>query len=74
MAEDAAARGIRATGYSVSPDARTLAVITRLIDDGAVRVHVEQEFPLEEGAEAHRVLEGGHVRGKLVLRVAPDPE
>ena len=74
MAEEAAARGIRATGYSVSPDARTLAVITRLIDDGAVRVHVEQEFPLEEGAEAHRVLEGRHVRGKLVLRVAPDPE
>ena len=27
MAEEAAARGIRATGYSVSPDARTLGVI-----------------------------------------------
>ena len=74
MAEEAAARGIRATGYSVSPDARTLAVITRLIDDGSLRVHVDQEFPLEQGAEAHRLLEEGHVRGKLVLRVAPDPE
>ena len=73
MAEEAAARGIRATGYSVSPDARTLGVITRLIDDGAIRVHVERELPLEEGAEAHRLLESGHVRGKLVLRVAPDP-
>ena len=73
MAEEAAARGIRATGYSVSPDARTLGVITRLIDDGAIRVHVEREFPLEEGTEAHRLLESGHVRGKLVLRVAPDP-
>jgi NADPH:quinone reductase-like Zn-dependent oxidoreductase len=73
MAEEAAARGIRATGYSVAPDARTLAVITRLIDDGAVRVHVDRELPLAEGAEAHRLLEGGHVRGKVVLRVAPDP-
>ena len=73
MAEEAAARGIRATGYSVSPDARTLGVITRLIDDGAIRVHIEREFPLEEGPEAHRLLEAGHVRGKLVLRVAPDP-
>jgi NADPH:quinone reductase-like Zn-dependent oxidoreductase len=73
MAEEAAARGIRATGYSVSPDARTLGVITRLIDDGAIRVHVEREFPLEEGPEAQRLLEAGHVRGKLVLRVAPDP-
>jgi len=74
MAEEAAARGIRATGYSVSADARTLAVITRLIDDGSVRVHVERELPLAEGAEAHRLLETGHVRGKVVLRVAPDPE
>lgn len=73
MTEEAAARGIRSTGYSVSPDARTLAVITGLIDDGSVRVHVEREFPLEQGAEAHRLLEAGHVRGKLVLRVAPDP-
>jgi len=74
LAEEAAARGIRATGYSVSADARTLAVITRLIDDGSVRVHVERELPLAEGAEAHRLLETGHVRGKVVLRVAPDPE
>lgn len=73
MAEDAAARGIRSTGYSVAPDARTLSVITRLIDDGAVRVHVEREFPLEQGADAHRLIEGGHVRGKVVLRVMPDP-
>jgi NADPH:quinone reductase-like Zn-dependent oxidoreductase len=74
MAEEATARGIRSTGYSVSPDARTLAVITRLIDDGSIRVHVERELPLEEGAEAHRMLEEGHMRGKVVLRVAPDPE
>ena len=73
MAEEAAARGIRATGYSVSPDARTLGVITRLIDDGAIRVNVERELPLEEGSEAHRLVESGHVRGKVVLRVAPDP-
>ena len=74
MAEEAEARGIRATGYSVSPDARTLSVITRLIDDGSVRVHVERELPLAAGAEAHRLIEDGHVRGKVVLRVAADPE
>jgi NADPH:quinone reductase-like Zn-dependent oxidoreductase len=73
MAEEAAARGIRATGYVVSPDARTLSVISRLIDDGALRVHVDGEYPLAEGEEAHRRLGEGHVRGKLVLRVAPDP-
>ena len=73
MAEEAAARGIRGTGYSVSPDARTLSVFSRLIDDGSVRVHVDRELPLASGAEAHRLLETGHVRGKVVLRVAEDP-
>ncbi len=73
MAEEAGARGIRSTGYSVAPDARTLSVITRLIDDGALRVHVDRELPLADGAEAHRLLEDGHIRGKVVLRVSPDP-
>lgn len=69
MAADAAARGIRATGYSVSPDARALAVITRLIEQGQVRPHIDQVFELADAAEAHRVQEAGHVRGKLVLCV-----
>ncbi|GAA1055320.1 NADPH:quinone reductase [Agromyces luteolus] len=73
MAEEAAARGIRSTGFVVSPDARTLSVISRLVDDGAIRVHVDEVFPLEQGETAHTRLGGGHVRGKLVLRVADDP-
>lgn len=73
MAEEATAAGVRATGYSVPPDGRTLSVISRLIDDGSIRVHVDGEYPLEEGEAAHRLLGEGHVRGKLVLRVALDP-
>ncbi|MGR0321012.1 NADP-dependent oxidoreductase [Agromyces sp. ZXT2-3] len=73
MAAEAAARGIRSTGFVVSPDARTLSVISRLVDDGALRVHVDEVFPLEEGERAHARLGGGHVRGKLVLRVADEP-
>ncbi|MFF3601997.1 zinc-binding dehydrogenase, partial [Kitasatospora indigofera] len=69
MVADAAARGIRATGFNTSPDARTLAVITRLIEQGQVRPHVDRVLPLAEAAEAHRVQEAGHVRGKLVLQV-----
>ena len=70
MAEDAAAAGVRATGFQVAPDGSTLAVISRLLDSGEVRVHVDQELPLEEAAEAHRLIEAGHTRGKIVLRVA----
>ncbi|MBW4720567.1 NADP-dependent oxidoreductase [Saccharothrix obliqua] len=36
---------------------------------GAVKVVVQQTFPLAEAAEAHRLLEGRHVRGKIVLTV-----
>lgn len=72
MADDATAAGIRATHYRVAADARALDLITQLIDDGAVRVHVDRVFDLAEGPEAHRLLEQGHTRGKIVLRVSPD--
>ncbi|MFD7657317.1 NADP-dependent oxidoreductase [Actinosynnema sp. NPDC059797] len=36
---------------------------------GELEVEVQQVFPLEQAAEAHRLLEGRHVRGKVVLTV-----
>ncbi|XVS65459.1 NADP-dependent oxidoreductase [Actinosynnema sp. CA-299493] len=36
---------------------------------GALKVEVQQTFPLAQAAEAHRLLEGKHVRGKVVLTV-----
>lgn len=70
MAEEAAAAGMRATGYRVSPDGSTLAVISRLLESGDVRVYVDQVFELADAAEAHRALEAGHTRGKVVLKVS----
>jgi NADPH:quinone reductase-like Zn-dependent oxidoreductase len=46
-----------------------LAEIGELIESGRFSLPVAQTFPLAEVAEAHRVSEGGHVRGKLVLLV-----
>src|SRR6187402_2757488 len=70
MHEEAAAAGVRATGYRVVPDGATLAVISRLLETGDVRVFVDRVFDLEDAPDAHRVLEEGHTRGKLVLKVA----
>jgi NADPH:quinone reductase-like Zn-dependent oxidoreductase len=53
----------------VRPDADQLAELAELADAGRLTAHVEA-FPLEEAAHAHELSEGGHVRGKLVLRVA----
>jgi len=68
--DDATALGLRATSYKVAPDGATLAVISRLLESGDVRVFVDQIFELTDAAESHTVLEQGHTRGKLVLKVS----
>jgi NADPH:quinone reductase-like Zn-dependent oxidoreductase len=72
LAQDAAAAGVRATGYQVTPDGSTLAVISRMLESGEVRVHVDRVFDLAEAAEAHRLIEAGHTRGKIVLQVSKE--
>jgi len=47
-----------------------LAEIGELIESGRFSLPVAQTFPLAEIAQAHRVSEDAHVRGKLVLVVA----
>lgn len=68
--QKAVARGARGTWYMAQPNGGQLREIARLIEGGRVRVHVDRTFPLAAVAEAHRVLEQEHVRGKVVLRVA----
>lgn len=70
MAEDAAAAGMRASGYRVSADGSTLAVISRLLESGDVRVFVDQVFELADAPAAHEAVETGHTRGKIVLKVS----
>jgi NADPH:quinone reductase-like Zn-dependent oxidoreductase len=53
----------------VRPSGVDLRELAELIDDGHLKPHVEEVFPLERAADAHERIEGGHVRGKLVLSV-----
>jgi len=46
-----------------------LREIGEVIESGQFTLPVAQTFPLEQIAEAHRLSEAGHVRGKLVLLV-----
>ena len=41
--------------------------LTRLAQEGKLRVFVSQTFPLAEAAEAHRVIMEGHIQGKIAL-------
>jgi len=39
----------------------------RLVEAGKVTLRVAQAFPAEDAPEAHRLFEGGGIRGRLVL-------
>jgi NADPH2:quinone reductase len=41
----------------------------KLIDSGELKIHVSQTFPLAAAAQAHQLLEAGHVTGKLALTI-----
>lgn len=69
LIEASEARGLRFSGIAVDPDPVGLAGLVGLVEDGRLRVHVERTFPLARVADAHRLMETGHVRGKLVLTV-----
>jgi NADPH:quinone reductase-like Zn-dependent oxidoreductase len=53
----------------VRPSGYDLAEMNDLIADGRLRPHVEEVFDLDRAGDAFERLEGGHVRGKLVLRI-----
>jgi enoyl reductase len=54
---------------STERSATQLAELTKLYAEGKLRVVIQHAYPLAEAAEAHRVMETGHVRGKIVLIV-----
>ena len=61
--------GVRFSSGDTGRAVHALAGIGELIESGRFSLPVAQTFPLAEIAEAHRVSENGHVRGKLVLLV-----
>ena len=64
--------GVRFSGGADPGTERALHAlknIGELIEAGRFSLRVAQTFPLDQIAEAHRLSETGHVRGKLVLLV-----
>jgi NADPH:quinone reductase-like Zn-dependent oxidoreductase len=61
--------GKRLAVTRVKPRGGELEKISALIEAGKVRPVVEKIFALEQIAEAHRLSEAGHVRGKLAIRI-----
>ena len=51
----------------VRPEHSDLEELGRMADAGQLRVPIAKAFPLEQTAEAQRMVAGGHVRGKVVV-------
>ncbi|MEV5101003.1 NADP-dependent oxidoreductase [Streptomyces massasporeus] len=66
-AEPASVRGVRTAAVEVSADGARLAELVRLVDEGVLTTRVAETFALEDAAKAHARLDGGGVRGRLVL-------
>ena len=68
--EAAAARDVTASFVFVEPSGAQLREIAALIEAGSVTPLPVRELPLANAAQAHAESESGHVRGKIVLRIA----
>lgn len=68
--ERLALKNLTLYGILITPDARRLEAMARLIGHGKLHPLLDKVLPLEEVQEAHRRLDTGHGRGKVVLRVA----
>jgi NADPH:quinone reductase-like Zn-dependent oxidoreductase len=49
-----------------------LSALFNLALEGNIEPQIWQRMPLREAAQAHRLIEAGEVRGKIVLEVSPD--
>ncbi len=61
--------GVQAAGNAAGASAEVLAELAGLVADGRLEVPVAATFPLAEVRDAYRMLESGHIRGKVVLLV-----
>jgi NADPH:quinone reductase-like Zn-dependent oxidoreductase len=68
--ESATKYGVRALFYGAHASSSDLTEIAKLIDNGKVKPVVETVLPLAEARRAHELSQSGHVRGKIVLKVA----
>ena len=59
--------GVKIDGNAVGGNARVLAELAGLIEQGRLEIPIANTYPLAEVQDAYRELERGHTRGKIVL-------
>jgi len=62
-------RGVRATFMVNEMKAESLNAITKLVDSGKLKAVVDTVLPLSEARRALELIQTGHTRGKIALKV-----
>ncbi len=60
--------GVKIDGNAVGGNARVLAELAGLIDQGRLEIPIASTYPLAKVQDAYRELEQGHTHGKIVLK------
>lgn len=68
-AEEANKHGVRAAFVTNEMNAVSLAAITALVDAGKLFTVVDTVLPLSEARQAQELIQTGHTRGKIALKI-----
>lgn len=63
------ARQITGRYFFVRPNGAQLAELVTMVEEGVLLIHLHRSFALEAAADAHEMLQGGGVRGKIALKL-----
>jgi NADPH:quinone reductase-like Zn-dependent oxidoreductase len=70
----AQALGVRASWYLVEPSGSALEALSRLVQEGRLKPHVDAVLPLAEASQAHARVAARRTTGKLILVPPGDSE
>lgn len=63
-------RNIQVKSFSAQVSSHLLQQFAKLIQEGQLKVFVQETFPLSQARQSHELSEKGHGRGRIVLQVA----
>lgn len=69
ICEKAQMLGFQATGMLVDPNPEQLETMLYMIGVGLLKIEILEEYPMDQVVNAHKQMETGHTRGKILLRM-----